>query len=53
MLEYMIVLSTKSKDLQEQVNKYIKKDWVPLGGVTVTEDKIVRHWAQAMTKEIP
>lgn len=51
MLEYKILVSTRSQHLVTQVKKYIEKGWVPLGGLAITEDETIRHWAQAMTKE--
>lgn len=45
---YTIVIERVVDNLINEVNKLIKDDWTPIGGVIQSHDA---HWAQAMTKE--
>ena len=48
--EYKIIASDKSEDLTEKVNKAIKQDWIPQGGVTATLNKDGVVLIQAMVR---
>ncbi len=49
-MEYTIVTTSSFEDLMKQVNKQIKKGWIPQGGVSVVEKGGICLYSQAMIK---
>jgi hypothetical protein len=50
-MEYKILDSNEFYKLEQMVNSYINKGWIPQGGVTLTKDQGYSVYAQAMIKE--
>jgi len=47
MLEYIVVCANKTQDLIDEVNEWIAKGFIPLGGVATTDNDM----CQAMIKK--
>jgi hypothetical protein len=49
-MEYTVVTSEKLDDFIFVVNEYMKKGWVPIGGISLNTFVPGKHYLQAMTK---
>lgn len=50
-VKYKIIRAGHLKDLEVKVKDYIKKGWLPIGGVSVCSGYAHAHFHQAITKE--
>ena len=49
-MKYKIIKNVNINELQDEVNKYIKKKWKPLGGIQMHLSDMYDCYLQAMTK---
>jgi hypothetical protein len=49
-VDYEIITSPKSADIEKTVCNMIKLGWQPQGGVSITMDGLMTRYAQAMIK---
>lgn len=50
-MEYIVVRSTVSSILEDEVNHYLKRGYVLQGGVSITRHCDILCYAQAMVKQ--